>query len=465
MRRTRVIVIGGGIAGLCAARALHPTFDEVVLLERDAYPEGAEARPGVPQARHVHALLPRGWIELERLFPGFQARARAAGGVEVDGGSDVATLRPGGWQPRVAAGSPVWMMSRDALEALVRSQLRATPIDVREHIEVTGLLPSPGGRARAAGVLARDRSRGASLALPADLVVDASGRASRAPEWIQALGARPPDTSVVDSFAGYSSRWFRRPDAARWPAGWWWKAAWVDADPPDHLVGGVLFPVEGHRWIATLIGFSRAYPPTDEEGFMRALGELRSPVIAASVAHAEPLSGVYGSRALYNRFRHYERMPDGIEGFTAIGDSVCVFNPVYGQGMSVAALCAATLRETVSRLGPAHPGLGRACFEAQARVFVAPWAMAAGADLRFPATEGERSRFSAFFKVYADRLGEASLEDEVVQRRAMEVYYLLRQSSALFSPALVARVVAGAARRRLGRWGRRAPIAAMPPLA
>lgn len=463
MHRTRAVVIGGGMAGLCAARALHACFDEVVLLERDACPEGADARPGVPQARHVHALLPRGWIELERLFPGFQLRARAAGGHEIDTGLDFATLLPAGWQRRMTSGSRMLLMSRDGLEAEVRRMLRATPVEIRERVEVTGLLPARGDSARVAGVVARDRDGGAALELPADLVVDASGRTSHAPTWLSALGVRPPQESVVDSFAGYGSRWFRRPDAARWPASWWWKGAWIEPAPPDHLLGGVLFPVEGDRWIATLVGFSRRYPPADEEGFTRALGEIRSPLIAASVALAEPLSPVYASRALSNRFRHYERMPDRIEGFTAIGDSVCVFNPAYGQGMSVAALCATALRDTACRLGPSHPGLGRAFFAAQARELEAPWALAVSADLRFPATEGERTRLAAFLRVYTDRIGAAALDDEVVHRRAMDVYYLLRQGGALFSPGLMARVVAGAARRQIARAARPGPIPPMPP--
>lgn len=463
MARTRAIVIGGSMAGLCAAAALRRSFDEVTLIERDAYPEGVGERAGVPQARHVHALLTRGWIELDRLFPGFQARMRAAGVQELDSGLDFASLRRTGWQGRLAIRQGLYLMTRNQTEAIVRGLLRETAVEVRERIEVTGLLGSRGGRARVTGVTARARDGGAQLQLSADLVVDASGRGSRAPAWLEALGVRAPEESEVDSFAGYSSRWFRRPDASRWPAGWWWKGAWVDPDPPRQLMGGALFPVEGDRWICTLFGFSRQYPPTDDEGFSRALRALRSPVIAEAVALGEPISPVYATRSMSNRYRHYERMPDRVEGFTALGDSACVYNPIYGQGMTVSALCARALEETVAQVGPSNPALGRAFSVAQAKVFAAPWALAAGNDLRFPATVGKRAPIAAFLKVYTDALGDACLDDEEIHRRAMEVFYMLKPAHGLFAPDLVARVVAGAVRRRLRELAGGAVIPAMPP--
>jgi flavin-dependent dehydrogenase len=330
-------------------------------------------------------------------------------------------------------------------------------------MEATGLVGSPRDRARVVGVTARSRDGGATTEILADLVVDASGRASKAPAWLSALGLRAPEESVVDSFAGYSSRWYRRPDASRWPARFWWKGLWIDPAPPERLTGGVLFPVEGDRWIATLIGFSRCYPPTEEEGFDRAIRDLPSPAIAETLALGEPISPVYATRSMSNRFRHYERMPDRIDGFTAVGDSVCVYNPIYGQGMTVSALCARALEDTIARVGPSAPGLGRAFFQAQARVFEAPWSLAAGNDLRFPATVGERAPLAAFLKVYTDALSVACLDDEEIHRRAMEVYYMLKPGHHLFAPDIVGRVVASAVRRRLRQIAGEPAIAAMPP--
>ncbi|AKT42144.1 FAD-dependent oxidoreductase [Chondromyces crocatus] len=465
MSGARAVVVGGGMAGLCAARALTVAFDEVILLERDAYPDGDAPRPGVPQARHAHALLERGWIELERLFPGFQARLLAAGGQEVDSGMDLATLRPAGWQRR-APGQRLWLMSRDGLERIVRDFVRQSPVILRERVRATSLLTSPssraGGRVQVTGVRLRSREGGAATELPADLVVDASGRNSRAITWLTELGVRAPEVETVDSFAGYSSRWYRRPAPARWPSSYWWKGAWVDPRPPGQRRGGVLFPIEGDRWIATLYGYSRGYPPMDEVGFLQAAAELRSPVIATSLAHAEPLGPVHAHRGLLNRFHHYERMPDTVDGFTAIGDSVCVFNPIYGQGMSVLALCAVQLRDVASRLGPRDPALGRTFFAEQARLFQAPWELATGADFRFPATEGARPRGIALANAYTDALFAAALHDPVLLADAGRVFSLMQPSTTLLKPSRIARVVAGSVLTRL-RGGHASVRYGMPP--
>src|SRR5690349_10797333 len=146
MPNSRALVLGGSLAGMCAARALRRSFDEVIVLERDALPGGAEERPGVPQARHVHALLARGWIELERLFPGFQARMRAGGVHELDFGSDFAALRIVAWQDPVPCGLGLYLASRDLTESTVRALFREARVaEVRERVTVTGLVTA-GGR-------------------------------------------------------------------------------------------------------------------------------------------------------------------------------------------------------------------------------------------------------------------------------------------------------------------------------
>src|SRR5262249_14526302 len=137
--------------------------------------------------------------------------------------------------------------------------------------------------------------------MSADLVIDASGRASKAPEWLRALGLEPPEESVVNGHAGYSSRWFQAPESDRWPREWWWKGIWIDSKEPDHMIAGVLFPLEQGRWIVTLGGMAKHYPPTDEAEFMHALSTLRSPILAEAIRLATPLSPVYSNRSMANR--------------------------------------------------------------------------------------------------------------------------------------------------------------------
>ncbi|MGH7822781.1 MAG: hypothetical protein ACREQ9_23735, partial [Candidatus Binatia bacterium] len=262
----------------------------------------------------------------------------------------------------------------------------------------------------------------------------------------RAIGLEPPGETVVDGLAGYSTRWYECPEQL--PDGWWWKSILIEPRPPENMSAGVLVPVEGRQWIVTLGGLSRHYPPTDEDGFTAALRRLRSPLIAEAVALAKPISPVYGSRAMSNRLRHYERWGERLDGFVAMADSVCVFNPIYGQGMTTSAICARVLGEAIHRTGPAHPDLAPAFFRMQARAQRDPWTLATGADLRLPETQGPRPLGASLFGRYMDSLFLATREDPLVHLRLFEVLQMLRPVSALLSPAIAARVAARSLRRR-----------------
>jgi 2-polyprenyl-6-methoxyphenol hydroxylase-like FAD-dependent oxidoreductase len=366
-------------------------------------------------------------------------------------------------------------------EFTVRELLCETPnIALRERTEVTGLKLAPGDLRQVIGVAVRARGgdegsrsprhpeeAGAAPAeIEADLIVDASGRGSRAPSWLRAAGAEVPEETVVDCFAGYSSRWYRAPKKERWPEAWWWKGLWIEAAPPSQLLGGVLFPIEDGRWVVTLIGYSKQYPPIDEEGFTAALGSLRSPAIAEAAALAEPISPVYCNRSLANRFRRYERIAAPLGGFVAVGDGVCVFNPNYGQGMSTAVISALSLascvRETLVGFGP---GFARAFFRAQARSLEDAWELATGGDFSFPGVMGEPPPGWSLVARYADAVFDAMRMDPVALHDTMEVLHLLKPRTALFALPLLKRVLLRSFHGLVKRGPKREPIPPMPPLA
>ncbi|MGH7857842.1 MAG: NAD(P)/FAD-dependent oxidoreductase, partial [Candidatus Binatia bacterium] len=453
------VVVGASLGGLCAARVLADSFERVTLVERDAVPRGACDRPGVPQARHVHALLARGMEELERLFRGFRKDMLEQGAVASDMGLDAAVMRAYGWAPRQRFGIDLLLASRRLIEHVVREKCFALPnVEVLEGTTVTGLRTTrQGSRLRAAGVEIDGRSIGA------ELVVDASGRTSRAPEWLRKAGLEPPEETVVDGLAGYSTRWYEAPE--RLPENWWWKSILIEPRPPENMYGAVLVPVEGRQWIVTLAGLSRRYPPTDEAGFTAALRWLRSPLIAEAVALAKPASPVYGSRAMSNRLRHYERWRNRLDGFVAVADSVCVFNPIYGQGMTTSAICARVLAEAIRDTAPTDPALAATFFRMQARAQQDPWALATGADLRLPDTEGPRPFGASLVGRYMESLFLSTREDPVVHRLLFEVLQMLRPVSALLAPGIAARVAARSLRRRIGGEGAIAgPVPASPPM-
>ncbi|HEY1012241.1 MAG TPA: FAD-dependent monooxygenase [Herpetosiphonaceae bacterium] len=434
------IVIGGSIAGMVAARVLTASFDRVTLIERDALPAGPQDRAGTPQARHAHVLLVRGRRLLERFFPGFGAALLAAGGIEMDAMAESLSLTGAGWIPRMRSPYQTFVASRPLLDWVVRQQLATLPtLTMIERTEVVGLVRSPGDGG-ISGVRVRSREDDhREWELPAALVVDASGRTSRAPQWLAALGYPAPHETVINSFIGYASRVYAPP--ADWQADW--KSLFLMGSPPTSNRGGVLFSIEGGRWQVTLAGAAREYPPTDDAGFLAFARTLRSPLLYEALRQATPLTPVTGYQKTENRLRAYDRLPRQPEGFVVLGDAVCAFNPVYGQGMTAAALAAALLETQLRE----HPDPGAAGWAARFQQRLAKqnapiWLMATGEDFRYHATEGgQRGRLTKLSHWYFDQFGRQIPRNVAAATTFVEVMHLLRPPTALFHPRFASSVL------------------------
>jgi 2-polyprenyl-6-methoxyphenol hydroxylase-like FAD-dependent oxidoreductase len=308
MPTTNAVVIGGSLAGMCAARVLSDCVDTVTIVERDSYPSAHDFRPGVPQARHVHNLLARGLREFEGFFPGFDRRMRECGAVAVETGWDVATLWPNGWSRRSHTG--LWQLyaSRPLIESTVLELCRGLHnVNFLERTEVTALRVAGETQRCCIGVEILSREDRITRTLDADLVVDASGAHSRAAEWLRQLELEFPDDEIVDGFNGYSSRWFTLGREQTWPPEWWWKVMFLRMATPEHPYVIAFFPIENQRWLLSYIGVNKEYPPSRDDQFMAALAQLASPVIHVMVQRMVPISPVYPSRATRNRWRLYER--------------------------------------------------------------------------------------------------------------------------------------------------------------
>lgn len=463
MPGTSALVIGGSLAGMCAARVLSDTFDKVTIIERDAYPSALDFRPGVPQARHVHNLLARGLREFESFFPGVEARMRERGAVPVETGWDTATLWPHGWARRAHTG--LWQLyaSRPLIEGTVLEFCRRLPnVTFLERTEACALHASGGSRRDCTGVEVRARDDGQTRTLDADLVVDASGAHSKSAEWLQQLGLAPPEDEIVEAYSGYSSRWFASDQA--WPSDWWWKVLFLRLATPERPYFVGFFPIENQRWLLSYIGLNKAYPPRLETEFTAALERLATPAVHRMVERMKPVSPVYSSRATRNRWRHYERWRTPLGRFVAVADAACSFNPRFGQGMSAATVSARLLQQCLARYGIADPRLQRAFFAAQARFQRAPWLIAAADDLRLPLSEGNRSVSIRLFNWYRPQV--VSCPDRQVGATLAEATQFLRPLSSLFTPQIASRVLVASATRQI-KVIRRKPgspsVAPMPP--
>ncbi len=454
MDNKRAIVLGGSMAGLLAARVLSDHFERVSIVERDRFPNDAATRKGVPQAKHAHALLAKGYEILLHLFPDLDEDLRVHGALIGDPATITRWYQDGQYSRYTHSGLIGSFQSRALLEHLIRQRVLAIPnVKAYQQTDVLSLVANADG-SHVTGVLLRppvraSRNGTVPLAEPAhgvigagspevqldgDLIVDATGRGSQLPKWLRELGyAEPREANIKVNF-GYATRIYRRTDALTNADG-----LFVAPTPPQTRGGGI-FPIEGDRWMVTLAGFLADYPPTDEQGFLAFARSLSVPDLYDAIKDAVPLSEIAQYKYPSSRRRYYETLERFPEGLIAVGDAISSFNPVYGQGMSVAALEAMTLNDA---LCDQRHGFPLRFFRTVSKVVDVPWALAAGADLNYPQVEGQRARGTRLINWYLKRLGRVSQEDETVYRAFVRVVQLMQPPSLLFSPMIAARVLFG----------------------
>ncbi|MFR9801144.1 FAD-dependent oxidoreductase [Pseudonocardia sp. RS010] len=447
----RAVVLGAGMAGLLAARVLAEACAEVVVVERDLLPDEPAARRGVPQGRHIHALLARGQQVLEALFPGLSGELVAAGVPTGDMLGDVRTCFGGHRFARTRSGLVALSASRPMLEAHVRRRVRDLPgVEFRDGCDVVGLatgtVGSGGDRVVGARILRR-ADGSAEQVLAADLVVDATGRGSRVPTWLDDLGRGRPRAERVGVDIRYASRVLRLP-----PDALGGDLAVLTGPTPAHPRGGALAAIEGGHHLLTLFGMGDDAPPRDPDGFGAFARSLQFPDIADAVAEARPLSDPVPYRFPAAVRHSYHRVRDLPAGLLVVGDALCSFNPIYGQGVTVAALEALALRRHLAGGAGVRSAAVRRDLAGAGR---AAWDLATGADLAFPAVEGRRGAATRFSGAYVARLQAAAADDPVLARAFVRVTGLVDPPPALLRPGVAARVLAQRARLPT-RAGRRA---------
>ncbi|WP_185910830.1 NAD(P)/FAD-dependent oxidoreductase [Streptomyces sp. WAC07149] len=345
MAESRAVVVGGSVAGLLTAAALTEAFDEVVVLERDVLPEGEDFRAGVPQARQFHGLLMRGAQSIEKLLPGILQELAADGAPLFDLGERFQLSVHGRVVPPRTFGLRAQLFTRNFLETRLRTRVRALPgVVFRENSPVTGLLadrtggPVTGVRIAHGGDFAEE--------LPAaDLVVDASGRNSQATAWLGALGYPAPEELRVDSGRSYATAWVGAPQELGFTG-----ALYEIGQHVTRGRGGLVAALQNQQVLLMLYGRGSDRPPTDPDGFRERVDQLGSPVMSELAAHISSNRPIHPYAKLINRRKLYHRMPRWPDRFLVLGDALCVFNPIYGQGMTVAAMQAETLRDSVRYL-------------------------------------------------------------------------------------------------------------------
>ena len=452
------VVIGGSVAGTFAARVLRDHFEHVIVLDKDDLPDTPAPRKGAPQGVHFHGLLARGRMIANELFPGFVDDLIAAGAAQ-SSTADSWVFQPYGWAPRSESRAPSIGASRLLIEAVLRRRGRELAgVEVHPRTAVVDLLSSPSGR-DVVGVRVQPDDA-PPYDLPADLVIDCSGRTSAVDRWLAARRHGDVPTTTVNAFWGYASRFYEIPDGVAPPTvgGFPIGAA---SDGPPATRGGFLLLQENGRWLVTLSGCAKDFPPGDDDGFLTFADTLAFPHIGEAIRQATPLSEISLWRNTVNKRKHLDRCASWPGAFVAMADAVCSFNPVYGQGMSVAALEALDLRTELEHQRATSPdlaGLGERFQRRVAGTLDVPWDAACRSDYGVPGVEGTPAPDGYGERLaYYERVVALGRDDLSIYERISATNQLVLGPSWLDDSELVARVLADW--DELGaRMGRRDPM-------
>jgi len=419
------VVIGASFAGLLAAAAAVRAGYQVTVLERDHLPAGPEPRSGVPQSEQAHILLHRGLLAIESLLPGIEADLLAHGGSTFNTG-EILWFGEHGWMPQRPWSYEIISLNRPLLELVVRDLVAALPgVTITQGVRVSGLRRTN---------LRRDDQAWEVLdhtdvVATGTLVIDASGRTSRLPHWLGDLGITAPEPTVIDAVLGYATRRYRGTLPITTGA--------VVPATPDHPAGALVLSIEDDGWLVCAGGYGERRPGRSNEEFEDYLLQLRDPMVAEIAAHLEPDGDVAIHRQTANRRYDYGSSPDWPAGLLVVGDAMCAFNPIYGQGITVAAMQAELLR-TALVTSPS-----RQIQRKLSAIVDLPWSVATSEDLRMPTSEGEQNFGQRAAGLWLARMVKlAAAGNEPCTRAFASVYHLMGSPLLLVSPPVV-RAIAG----------------------
>lgn len=434
----RAIVLGASMAGLLAARALADFYSSVTIVERDKLPHEPANRRGVPQGRHPHMLMARAPQIIDELFPGCMQEVLDSGGMAWNDGDLSKTCLTFG-NHRLAATGTIpqpstyvsYACTRAFLDWHVRRRLRDLGnITILQGHDAGALTAAPDG-SRVTGVRVTDRTDGSQSVLEADLVVDATGRGSRAPAFLEDLGYGRPAEDKVDINLTYASMPMHiDPGTVH--------QNWIVVMPkPGEPKGLVMFECENGTWMVGVCAmFGQAVPRQCDE--LLEFAENLAPASALATARAAtPLAAVSQHRVPSNRWRRYDKMPRTPGGFLVLGDAICSFNPVYGQGMTVAAIESLTLRDCLTQ---GEQMLPRRFFKQSAKTIKTAWQTAVGSDLTMPEVKSPRPLSIRITNAWIDRVLTAAETDPEVVQQLLQVIGMTEPPSRLLRPSFAYRV-------------------------
>lgn len=428
------IVIGAGISGLCCAEVLTEYFDHVTLVERDASPQGVSGgRKGVPQGRHAHVLLQAGELILEDIFPEIMTELRQQGARRFDPTEGASWFHYGLWKKRHKSGFMIHQQSRPLLENQIVKRLTMNPRLTFLRQYTAKKLCWSDDQQTVTGLVVESTVDTLNKTLDSDLIIDASGRASQLSKWLKAAQYETAKETRVGMDLQYSTRIFQAPATA--PD---WQAFAVYGTPPKETRSGVILRIEGDKYLVTLVGYTGDYPPKHNDDFLDFAKTLSVPDFYEQIKDLTPLSDVAIHRYPYARQLHFENIKQHPQGIVALGDAVCSFDPVFGQGMTVGLQCVKVLQQELQqRQGKIQ---AKAFYRRLSKMLFVPWLLASTEDFRYPVVTGKRPFWLGMMQQYTLKVFLLSAKSKFVYLQFTRVFHMTIPPYALFSPAMLWRV-------------------------
>lgn len=430
------VIIGASIAGSSAAAALSELFTEVIVVDRDILPsDRAQKRRGAPHAGQFHILTTGGRLSLEEMFPGLTEDLVEDGLPYVDPTLASRYRSKAGWFPRCTSDMKTLLGTRRHIEWYLRR--RASQLG-----NVTFLQRTPAKRlivedGRAVGIEVEDLDTTELRVIRGDLIVDASGRPSAAPDWFAAAGYPKPKEEVIDAGWGYATTYVRLPED--FDPGWGMLYIGPTVSGPDKAAtrGASMWLQEDNLMVVTAQGCSGDIPPTDVDGFMDYISSFGSDEFKELIEKYGHVTEIEGWQNTSNRLRDWAALADRPENFVLIGDAAAAFNPIYGQGMTLAARGALTLRNSLTDFrakNSPESGLNgfAGTFQADLQKIIEPsWLFSTTADFGIPGVTVDgvpREVIATPESEYGDRLLALATEDESIARRFQETVHMVRST-------------------------------------
>ena len=429
-RGGHALVVGASMAGLLAAHVLADGFETVTVVEKDPLPAGANTRPGVPQSRHIHVMHRGGQETLDNLIPGYTAELTEAGGLQIDAAIDFHVYTEGDFLAKGPVHMPMYCASRPLFEYITRKRVAALEnVTIQYPSQFIGLITDEGASTVTGATV---RTGGDKREIEADLVVDATGRTSRTPTWLEKHGYTPPSTDLVTTGVAYSTVILDREAGDR-------RAFTVFPTPPNRR-GGATFPIENGRRVYTLAGYHGDHAPTESDGFADFADSLPVPAVGALLHERDVVSDEIAFYPVPSSHRRrYEDLTEFPDGLIVIGDAIASFNPIYGQGMSVAALQAAQLHHTLAT--DELDGITLPFFERAGRIVDHAWKVSTGADFKYPETSGPKPVGTSLTNRYMARLIRKAHTDWRLAEAFGRVGFMETGARSLFQPDIAWRVL------------------------